>query len=56
VDKEHWTVAVHNLFQTYKPVEEEAIGSQIQSIEAVHREQRHRHAWKVVNSITDRKK
>jgi hypothetical protein len=50
------TEAVHKLFQTYKLVEEEEIRIQLQSIEAAHGELRHRHAWKVVNSTTGRKK
>ena len=55
-DKELWTEAVHNLYQTYKRVEEEELARQIQCIEAAHGEQRHRYAWKAVNSITGRKK
>jgi len=55
-DKELWTEAVHNLYQTYKLVEEEELASQIQIIEAAHGEQKHRVAWMAVNSITGRKK
>jgi hypothetical protein len=37
-------------------VEEVEIKIQLQSIDAARAELRHRHAWKVVNSITGRKK
>ena len=55
-DKELWTTAVQNLYQTYKLVEEEYLVRQVQDIEAAHGEQRYSEAWKAVNAITGRKR
>ena len=55
-DKELWTEAVNNLYQTYTLVQEEQLAEQIQGVESAHGAQKYGEAWKVVNEITGRKK
>jgi hypothetical protein len=55
-DKEIWSLAVQNLYQVYKLVDEEELVRQVQSIETAHGALRYGEAWKTVNEITGRKK
>ena len=55
-DKELWSAAIQQLYQTYDLVKEEELEKQIQNVEAAYGAQKYGEAWKTVNEISGRKK